>query len=133
MFFITNMYERRFNDNMSRHRLDAKIAPSRPKPSCRFVQSNDVPQKSEPLSRYHLANETKAEVPVIGQQMPPTYQDSFFGQKSASTDSQLSLLEAQKAVPVIVGIKPFKRTSSQESGFFTGGDSDVASNFSVSA
>jgi len=111
--------------------MDAKIAPSRPKPSCRLVQT-DIPHKSEPLSRYHLANEMKSEVPVIGQHTPPTYQDSFFGQKSTSTDSQLNMLEAQQAAPVI-GIKPFKRTNSQESGFFTGGDSDVASNFSVSA
>jgi hypothetical protein len=133
MFFLTNMYEKRFNDNMSRHRLDAKIAPPRPKPSCRLVQNNDIPHKSEPLSRYHLANEMKSEVPVIGQQAPPTYQDSFFGQKSTSTDSQLNMLEAEKEAPVIVEMKPFKRTNSHESGFYTGCDSDVASNFSVSA
>lgn len=136
MSFLAKMYERRLNDNMSRNRLDLKIAPSRPKPNCRFVENNDIPHKPAALSHYHLANELKTEVPVIGQQAssspPPTYQDSFFGQKSSNGDSQLSLLEPQRSVPAMVGIKPFKRTNSQESGFYTGGDSDVASNFSVS-
>lgn len=135
MFFLTNMYERRLNDNMSRNRLDAKIAPSKPKPACRFIQ--EIPHKKETIGNYHLANELKTEIPIIGQQVssssPSTYQDSFFGRQSSSTDSQLSLLEAQKAVPAIIGVKPFKRSNSQESGFCTGVDSDAVSNFSVSA
>jgi hypothetical protein len=134
MFFLTNLYERRFNENMSRHRLDAKIAPSKPKPACRLVQNNDVPHKTEPFSRYHLANEVKTEVPMIGQQAPsspPTYHNQLLAQNS-NTVSESSLFEAQKA-PVVIGANPFKRSNSQESGFFTGGDSDVASNFSVSA
>jgi len=129
------MYERRFNENMSRHRLDGKIAPSRPKLPCRSVQKNENTQKVPVLSQYHMANEVKAEVPTISQQssLSPTYQDSFFGQKTSPTHSQTSLVEVQKSLPAIVGIKPFKRTNSQESGFYTGGDSDVASNFSVAA
>jgi len=133
MFFLTNMYERRFNDNMNRHRLDAKIAPQKPKPACRFIQSNDTTreQKQAVLSQYHLTNELKTEVPAIGQQSPPNYQDSFINQ--STTVSQSSLLEVQNSVPAAIGIKPFKRTNSNESGFYTGGDSDVASNFSVTA
>lgn len=128
MFFLTNVYERRLNENMNKHRMDAKIAPSRPKPSCRFVQNNEIQRQPEPIGRFHLVSESKSEVSSIGQQVPTTYQDSFFGQKS-NADSQLSLLDAQKASPIL----KFKRTHSQESGFYTGGDSDVASNFSVSA
>jgi len=132
MFFLTNMYERRFNDNMSRHRLDAKIAPQKPKPACRLIQNNDIPREQKPaiLSQFHLANEMKAEVPSIGQQSPPTYRDSFFNQSTAV--SQSSLLEVQNSLPDAIGIKPFKRTNSQnsqESGFYT----DGASNFSVTA
>jgi hypothetical protein len=127
MFFLTNMYERRFADNMSRHRLDAKIAPSKPKPACRLVH-NDVPHKTEPASRFHLAGELKAEVPAIGAQAPaspPTYHS--FAQKS-NTVSQSSLFEGPKA-PAVIGAMPFKRSNSQESGICTGSES----NFSVSA
>jgi len=131
MFFLTNVYERRFNENMSKHRMDAKIAPSKPKPSCRFVQNNDIQRQPENLGRFHLANELKTEMPTIGQHIPRTHIDSFCSQDSVA-DNQLNLVDGQKANPLIIG-KPFKRTNSNESGFYTGSNSDVASNFSVSA
>lgn len=125
------MYERRFNDNMSRHRLNVKLAPSKPKPACRIIQINDIPREQKTLAHYHVANQVKNEVPVIGQSSPiPTYQDSYFERQPSSTESQSSLFQAQNNVPAIIGIK---RSNSQESGFCTGGDSDVASNFSVVA
>lgn len=135
MFFLNNLYEKRFEHNMNKHRLDAKIAPAKPKPSCRLVPRENE-QKHELVNRFMQSQELKEQVPVKIQQLPssppPTYQDSFFETKPqlANTDSQSSLFEKPSA---FVDMKVIKRSASHESGFCTGGDSDVASQLSLHA
>jgi len=136
MFFLTNMYERRLNENMQRHRMDAKIAPSRPKPACRVVQSETVTEKKhEIVNRFLVAQKEKPVVTInhVPASPPPTYQDSLFGSKTqlSSNDSQLSLFEI-KAPTFMENTFKVKRSGSLESGFYNG-DSDAASNVSVSA
>jgi hypothetical protein len=121
MSFLNKIYANRFEHNMQRHNLSARIAPPKPKPACRFVENE---QKHELVTRFEMAQGQKEKTsPVVIAQTPPspppTYQE-FFDPKSqlASTDSQLSLFEAQKPAPL-------KRALSQESGFCSNCDSSI--------
>ena len=131
MSFLNNMYANRLNSNFNRHRMDAKIAPSRPKPACR------------PVDNYHyVIAEEKARIPIgmaqeMKEQSPvsvisaPIYQTSLVEKpQSSCSGSQLSLFDVQKPAALMSTGDKMKRSGS-ESGFYT--DSDVASNVSFSA
>jgi len=134
MSFLTKIFEARFESNMQKHRLDAKIAPSKPKPALRLVPREDE-QKHELVKRFAMSQGLKEQAAVKIQQTPPspppTYQDSFFETKLylASTDSQSSLDEKPSAFVDPVKIK---RSSSHESGIGSC-ESDIASLHSIPA
>jgi len=141
MFFLTNLYERRLNENMNRHRLDAKIAPSRPKPSCRPIFDSHTPTACEQKANAVVLGgyvKEKNQISVGQSSPPPAYQDSgFFESKPeihlSSEGQSTSMLENKQPIMIGGGFKPLARSGSEESGFFTGRDSDVASNVSFSA
>jgi len=132
------MYERRLYENMRKNPMDAKIAPSKPKPSSRsiYTQHHEHFNHHLPLACEQIGGEqiltsfikTQEEKIVT---KPPTYQ--MFDEKkpepflAASTKG--SMFEAKK--PADEAFKPLARRGSVESNSFT--DSDAASNLSFAA
>jgi len=139
MFFLTNMYERRLNNNMRRHPMDYKIAPSKPQPRMHAPHRHPSPIREKTgdqplLNRFLETRQSKSSITdtITPSIPPPTYQDVV------KPEPKIELIAAFKPVakssyemkkPIDhASLKPRNRTGSFESAVYT--DSDAASNAS---
>ncbi|KAI6210659.1 hypothetical protein M3Y96_00351300 [Aphelenchoides besseyi] len=113
MFFITKVYESRFNDNMNRHRiLDKKIAPAKPKPNTRNIhrQGSSLPKETggdiQILNRFLEYQSSNVSIESTPSSTPPPMYNEIVKPNSMESPT----LENKKPVDVVL-VKPPRRVS----------------------